>query len=89
MSYYSDDERITRNLARGPERERMLLAEAERLIEARAKKLHVTPRTLVNQLFDDEPETKPSNEDRERAAVVNALRERLAVRDRGGNDAVE
>lgn len=85
MSYEPVD--ASRSL-RGPERERMLLAEAERLIEARAAKLHVSPRAVANAIFPAEAEAVPTREEQERKATVGELLRRLAVRDQG-SDAVD
>lgn len=85
MNYEPESEgaRIERFFARAPERERMLLARAEELIEARAKKLGVAPRVVVNALFN-ESDPKPGRQEKETGDIAAMLARRLAERDRTG-----
>ncbi len=70
-----------RRVARAPDRAAALLAEAERLIEARARKLGVPARSIVNEIFDNDSAPDPA--EREKDSIAAELGRRLAINDRG------
>ena len=86
MTYIDPAEaaRLAHHFASGPAREREMLRIAEDLLAKRSKVTGLSPKTLLNQIVPDEPETKPTKQQAFDSDIASQLIARLHSRDQTG-----